>query len=99
MDAYEFIGEWYNQWDVYDRKRTVGIGVNWNNIGPDSLVTQIYGEKAWNTIGEYYAPLWGGYKRTRLSEWLNPSRSDYEKFVAEEREKISMYRLKGLFPN
>lgn len=99
MDALDFIYEWFHQYDVHDRKRTVGIGVDWNKIRPTSVVKQFYGKEAWLKIGNFYAPVWGGYERTKLIEWLNPLRFDYQRFIEEEKSKIDMYRKIGLCPD
>lgn len=80
----------------------LGIGINWDKILPDSKVIQFHGEYAWKKIGDFYPPLWGGFNRTKLKEWLKNTRPDYDKFINEEKSvgKIKLYDEKGLiYPN
>lgn len=97
MDINEFIKYWKGKRD-HDDTPAVGIGINWDKIPQTSIVQQYFGEEAWNRIGDFYAPVWGGFKRTQLNEWLNPKRDDYDKFIAEEEAvgKIDLYRKNGL---
>ncbi len=97
MTADEFIDYWQNKLD-HDGSFAVGIGVNWDRIKKESEVIQLHGDEAWHEIGNFYSPLWGGFDRTKLKEWLSPKRNDYSKFIDEEKSagKIDLYNSKGL---
>jgi hypothetical protein len=97
MNAEEFITYWQNKKD-HDGSDSVGVGIHWDKIRLTSKVNQYFGMNAWDEIGEFYAPLWGGFDRTKLKGWLNPSRHDYNKFIDEEKSvgKIDLYKEKGL---
>lgn len=96
MTVNEFILYWQTKRD-HDGSPAVGIGVHWDKIKQESKVLQFYGENAWEKIGEFYAPLWGNFDRTKLKEWLNPNRHDYQKFIDEEKSvgKIDLHATKG----
>lgn len=92
----EFIDFWKDRKDI-DGTPSVGIGVFWDNIPINGCnVMQYKGKEAWDMIGEFWAPHWGNFKRTTLKEWLNQSRSDYQKFIEEEKLKIEFYNQNGL---
>lgn len=97
MDARDFMNYWRNKLN-HDGSPAVGIGISWDKIPQDSSIIEYTGEEAWDRIGDFYAPVWGGFKRTKLNEWLNPKRDDYDKFIAEEEAvgKIELYRKNGL---
>src|SRR3989344_3189849 len=97
MTASDFISYWKNKTD-HDDTPAVGIGVNWDKISSDAQVSQYIGEEAWEMIGNFYPPLWGNFKRTQLKEWLDQTRSDYDKFIEEEKSvgKIDLYKDNGL---
>jgi len=97
MDAEEFVRYWQNKKD-YDGTDAVGIGKNWTKVLPTSKVNQFFGVNAWDQIGKFYSPLWGGFDRTILRGWLNPDRHDYQKFIDEEKSagKIDLYDKQGL---
>lgn len=96
MTTNEFIKFWENLRDT-DGTNAVGIGINWRNVDTqNSTVQQFFGEQAWKKIGEFYAPYWGNFTRTTLKGWLNQSRSDYQKFIDEEKTKIEFYKNNGL---
>ncbi len=95
MNALEFVSEWQNKKDP-DGTPAVGIGIYWGMIKPSSSIEQYFGKEAWEKIGEYYAPIWGNFTRTKMKEWLNVEREDYQKFIDEEKIKIDFYRKNGL---
>lgn len=97
MNTNKFISYWRNKLD-HDGSPAVGIGIEWDKVSQDSKVIQYTGHDAWNKIGDFYTPLWGGFDRTILKEWLNPDRSDYSKFINEEKSagRIHFYNKNGL---
>jgi len=97
MTVQGFVNYWSLAKDI-DGSCAVGLGgINWQAVPKDSgRVLQFCGYNAWKEIGEFYAPHWGNFDRTKLKEWLNPDRKDYNKFIDEEKNKIALYDIEGL---
>lgn len=95
MTVDEFIDQWTSKMDT-DGSSAVGLDIAWSVIPKDSMVTQFTGQDAWEKMKDFYAPVWGNFKRTKLGEWLDYKRDDYQAFIEEERVKINFYRASGL---
>lgn len=99
MNTTEFIHKWRNKTDYINgikMKPSIGIGIHWNKIRPESVVKQYFGEKAWHRIADFYTPLWTNFDRTLLRKWLDVNRPDYSKFIDEEKKKIELIKNSGM---
>lgn len=95
MNVDEFVGQWTSKKDT-DGSDAVGLDIAWPAIPKDSKVIQFFGQVAWEKMKDFYAPVWGNFRRTKLGEWLDNTRDDYQRFIDEEKIKIEFYKNNGL---
>lgn len=97
MNASGFVNYWSARIDTIGLiKPTVGIAISWSRIKKDAKVRQFTGQDGWKYMGCLWTPIWGNFKRTKLSDWLDTKRKDYQLFIDEEKIKIGFYRNHGL---